>query len=153
MALNREAGMKTAGSGEMKRFTQNNRQLKSDKQKYRNGRIIHLHIWHSPSSLHSSGGFAFLANRGSSHDVVLVLWLHKKMKKTTHGRRSSDQSNTNDLDPSQRAWLANIKVNQLFNRDVWQCWEVYTTNHTESRGGTIQHDQVRHEVPKVLTLM
>lgn len=30
---------------------------------------------HSPSSLHSSGGFAFLASRGSSHDVVLVLWL------------------------------------------------------------------------------
>lgn len=30
---------------------------------------------HSPSSLHSSGGFAFLASLGSSHDVVLVLWL------------------------------------------------------------------------------
>lgn len=29
----------------------------------------------SPSSLHSSGGFAFLASRGSSQDVVLVLWL------------------------------------------------------------------------------
>lgn len=29
----------------------------------------------SPSSLHSSGGLAFLASRGSSQDVVLVLWL------------------------------------------------------------------------------
>lgn len=34
-------------------------------------------VRHSPSSLHSSGGFAFLASLGSSHDVVLVLWLRR----------------------------------------------------------------------------
>ncbi len=33
---------------------------------------------HSPSSSHSSGGLAFFASRGSSHDVVLELWLKRK---------------------------------------------------------------------------
>lgn len=33
--------------------------------------------WASPSSLHSSGGLAFFASRGSNHDVVLVLWLQE----------------------------------------------------------------------------
>lgn len=38
-------------------------------------------LTHSPSSSHSSGGLAFFASRGSSHDVVLVLWL-KRTEKT-----------------------------------------------------------------------
>lgn len=39
--------------------------------------MSNIETLYSPSSLHSSGGFAFLASLGSSHDVVLVLWLQR----------------------------------------------------------------------------
>lgn len=41
----------------------------------------------SPSSLHSSGGLAFLASLGSSHDVVLVLWLRGERDGETEPER------------------------------------------------------------------
>lgn len=45
------------------------RQIPSEQQ----GKLNNL-----PFSLHSSGGLAFFASRGSSHDVVFVLWLKRK---------------------------------------------------------------------------
>lgn len=44
-----------------------------------------MELLYSPSSLHSSGGFAFLASLGSSHDVVLVLWLWRKDRESVRG--------------------------------------------------------------------
>lgn len=50
----------------------------------------------SPSSLHSSGGLAFLASLGSNHDVVLVLWLRRErrerdgLSRKRGGRRERD---------------------------------------------------------------
>ena len=38
----------------------------------------HKNLNNLPFSLHSSGGLAFFASRGSSHDVVFVLWLKRK---------------------------------------------------------------------------
>lgn len=38
----------------------------------------HENLNNLPFSLHSSGGLAFFASRGSSHDVVFVLWLKRK---------------------------------------------------------------------------
>ncbi len=49
---------------------------------------------YSPSSLHSSGGFAFLASLGSSHDVVLVLWLWRddtEREREWESERESDR--------------------------------------------------------------
>lgn len=83
----------------------------------------------SPSSLHSSGGFAFLASRGSSQDVVLVLWLggrddesiqtvRERCMRQTAGFKNESTNQTSDTNLygwEEKAIIQCCGVIQLFN--------------------------------------
>lgn len=45
---------------------------------------------YQPFSLHSSGGFAFFASRGSNQDVVFVLWLERR-EMEQKGKRDEEE--------------------------------------------------------------
>lgn len=70
----------------------------------------------SPSSLHSSGGFAFFASRGSSHDVVLVLWLEKKKETKAIRRGTGGQTEVRERETDRedkRKWWVQSHTNDL----------------------------------------